>query len=328
MSDEPWLIYSPCALTSRPEKRCPNIKIEQSHTTPKPMLWFHTAGSTTDLIRSVSLSGISGINRWSSSLLEFICTDPHWAALLLLWANLCIHWPSRKLLQIFTGQSIPALHSTAIVYKSLSKGIRWKGSYSSPQRCQSPVPPPSWSWGRCLAGAACWLSGAPSASWSSLPSADPTGLQGKKEIKESVIKTKHLFLVKERTAQALPSGLHHSCSGQSHWTKQIPTATLWPADQTSPLFYCSKGQPENGGLIFTACKWRVDGLTAQAGRNGVLGVTFWKETKWSLQDQCRESPNPMRTFSTGSVKVIMDKYTSHHELLEQQIWQNICTHVG
>lgn len=115
----------------------------------------------------------------------------------------------------------------AIVYKSLRKGERLKGSYSSPQRCQSPVPPPSWTWGRCLAGAACWQSGAPSASWSSLPSADPTGLHNKREIKESVSKTKHLvlhFLVKELTAQALSSRLHYCCSGQP-W--HALTSTAW-----------------------------------------------------------------------------------------------------
>lgn len=227
---------SPCVFTSRPKKRHPNIKIKQSHTTLKPstlhlstgacMLLLHTGESTTDQCHQ---QWFSGINRWSSSKLEFNCTDPLlWAALLLLGANLCIHWPSTKLVQGVSGQSIPALHWTAttkpIVHKSLSKGERLKGSYSSPQRCQSPVPPPSWTWGRCLAGAACWPSRAPSASWSSLPSADPTGLHNKKEIKESVSKPEQLSLVKDLPAQAPSFGLHYSCSGQS---LHALTSTKW-----------------------------------------------------------------------------------------------------
>lgn len=61
---------------------------------------------------------------------------------------------------------------------------------------------------------------------------------------------------------------------------------------------------------------RFDSLTAQTGRNGILGVTL-ERNRVITAGAVQGAPKPMRTFSTGSVK-LMDKYTSHQELIQQQ----------
>lgn len=107
-------------------------------------------------------------------------------------------------------------------YSSLPKAKSWRNTYSSQQRCQIPVPLPSWRLGKYLAVEDGWLLRAPSASWFSLPVVDPTVLH-KREKTKLFSEPQHLLL-------------HHSTILQ-----------LWESQKIISLLPPLKGQPANGG---------------------------------------------------------------------------------
>lgn len=149
----------------------------------------------------------------------------------------------------------PETGKTYWLQQSLPKVERLKNSYSSRQHCRILVHLPFWRAGKYLAAEAGWLWGVPSASWSSLPIADPTGLHNKEKRKLLFSKPKHCWF--NSTGPLLWATLlvvrANLCI---HWpsTKLVPQgvsgqSSVPPYDPQNPilLLYCWKGHAANGG---------------------------------------------------------------------------------